>query len=153
MFRPEAISNKLWTLADQFRLPYVFDLRPSVEFNYEASLRKLLDLQLQTNDSPPMDFITPSNEVVYSDRHEENYEAGFTTRQGKLLRLSGLVDFESRLSLGCVGAVLSYLQRRRAVEFLPGDLNADAMFRITTIEMFSLQDMMYNFLEKSVSSR
>jgi DNA mismatch repair protein MSH5 len=45
--------------------------------------------------------------------------------------------------VGCAGAVLSYLLRRKSVEYLPGDVAAQAAFRVRTIEMFSLSDMMF----------
>ena len=36
-----------------------------------------------------------------------------------------------------------YLQRRRAAAYLPGDQNAHLMFRVTTLEMFSLRETMF----------
>ena len=70
------------------------------------------------------------------------HDAGFTSRRGRLLRLSGWINMESRLSVGCAGAVLTYLSRRRAAEFLPGDANARDAFQISTIETFGLNDTM-----------
>ena len=45
--------------------------------------------------------------------------------------------------VGCAGALLSYLQRRRAAAYLPGDEAAHMMFRITALEMFSLRETMF----------
>lgn len=45
--------------------------------------------------------------------------------------------------MGCAGAVLSYLQRRKSVEYLPGDEAALVAFRVRTIEMFTLTDTMF----------
>jgi DNA mismatch repair protein MSH5 len=45
--------------------------------------------------------------------------------------------------VGCAGAVLSYLLRRKSVEYLPGDDAAQMAFRVRTIEMFTLSDMMF----------
>lgn len=45
--------------------------------------------------------------------------------------------------VGCAGALLSYLQRRRAAAHLPGDDAAWMMFRITRLEMFSLRETMF----------
>lgn len=47
------------------------------------------------------------------------------------------------LQVGCAGALLSYLQRRRAAAYLPGDDAAYMMFRITMLEMFSLRETMF----------
>lgn len=49
----------------------------------------------------------------------------------------------TRLQIGCAGAILNYLARRRTVEYLPGDQEALVAFRVGTIEMFSLADMMF----------
>lgn len=54
------------------------------------------------------------------------------------MRLAGWIDLESRLSVGCAGAILSYLHRRRAVDFLPGDRAAASAFPVRSIEMFTL---------------
>ena len=45
--------------------------------------------------------------------------------------------------VGCAGALLSYLQRRRAAAYLPGDEAAHMMFRITALEMFSLRETVF----------
>jgi DNA mismatch repair protein MSH5 len=45
--------------------------------------------------------------------------------------------------VGCAGALISYLQRRRAATYLPGDHAAHLMFRVSTLEMFSLRETMF----------
>ena len=79
----------------------------------------------------------PGEESSY-DEYGSAYETGFTKHQGKLLRLSGWIDLESQLSVGCAGAVLTYLQRRRMVQYLPGCEDANRAFRISNIQMFTL---------------
>lgn len=54
------------------------------------------------------------------------------------MRLAGLIDLESRLSIGCAGAILTYLHRRRAADYLPGDEAASSAFCVRSIEMFTL---------------
>ena len=129
------------SIAGQFSLPYILEVRPSQEFAYEPGKRKLVDLQLRANAEPSMSFITPGEEESY-EHWGENPEPGFTCRQGSLLRLSGWIDTDSRLSIGCAGAVISYLSRRRSVKYLPGDTEADDAFRISAIETFNLKDTM-----------
>lgn len=69
---------------------------------------------------------------------------GYNGRKGKLLHLSSMVDLESRLSVGCAGAVLTYLQRRKAVNHLiTGTDDAPSIFKISTISMFNLDRTMY----------
>lgn len=69
---------------------------------------------------------------------------GYNGRKGKLLHLSSMVDLESRLSVGCAGAVLTCLQRRKAVNHLITTFDdAPSIFKISAISMFSLDRTMY----------
>lgn len=45
--------------------------------------------------------------------------------------------------IGCAGAILNYITRRKNVEYLPNDREALVAFRIRTIEMFTLADLMF----------
>lgn len=140
------ISQKRYILTlvqidDQFRLPYVLEVRPSPEFNYESGKNKLINLRIGSDVGPRVTFITPGDADTYEDIGDGN-GAGFTGRQGQLLRLSGWIDVESRITVGCAGAVLTYLQRRKAARFLPGDIDSQLAYRVSTIEMFSLSGMM-----------
>ena len=74
--------------------------------------------------------------------YDDGNEVGCTSRQGRLLRVSAYIDMESRLTVGCAGALLTYIGRRKAVEYLPNDADAVGSFRISTIEMFSLKEQM-----------
>ncbi|KAF2120478.1 muts domain V-domain-containing protein [Lophiotrema nucula] len=124
---------------DQFRLPFLLEVRPSSEFYYEAAKSKLVGLRIGEEDGPQVTFVVPGDVVA------EGYEDAENTpgQQGQLLRLSGWIDLESRLTVGCAGALLSYLQRRRAAAYLPGDDAAYTMFHVATLEMFSLRDTMF----------
>lgn len=127
--------------ADQFRLPYVLEVRPSPEFSYESGKNKLINLRIGSDVGPRVTFITPGDADAYEDTGDGD-GAGFIGRQGQLLRLSGWIDVESRITVGCAGAVLTYLQRRKAARFLPGDIDSQLAYRVTTVEMFSLSGMM-----------
>lgn len=74
--------------------------------------------------------------------YDDGNEVGCTSRQGRLLRLSAWIDMESRLTVGCAGALLTYIGRRKAVEDLPNDAAAVGSFRLSKIEMFSLKGQM-----------
>ena len=128
-------------LTGQFRLPYIIDVRPSNEFSYEGGLRKLVDIQVEIAQEGRTSFIVPGDEDPY-ESYRYGMDPGFSHRQGNLLQLSSAIDLESRLSVSCAGALLSYIQRRRAVIHLPGDPNAANTFRITSIEMFNLDGIM-----------
>ena len=127
--------------AEDFAAPYLLQVRPSQEFGFESAKVKLSNLHLSSNTAPLMAFVTPGDAESYED-YIESTEPEYTGRQGKLLRLSGIVDLESRLTVGCAGAVLTYLQRRKAVVYLPGDVTAQPAFRVSGLEMFSLGGVM-----------
>ncbi|TID21742.1 mismatch repair protein 5 [Venturia nashicola] len=120
---------------DQFRLPYLLDVRPSGDFNYESSKSKLANLRLDSDEGPRIILTIPGDVI---DMHDEN-----SGQHEHLLRLAGWVDVESRVTVGCAGAVISYLQRRRATRYLPGDSSAHGFFRISALEMFSLNETMF----------
>ena len=117
-------------------------MRPSPEFGYESGKNKLINLRIGSDVGPRVTFITPDDVDAYND-YGGGGEADFVGRQGQLLRLSGWIDVESRLTVGCAGAVLTYLQRRKTVQYLPGDIDSELAYRVSAIEMFSLSGMMY----------
>jgi len=65
-----------------------------------------------------------------------------SNQQGQSFRLSAFVDVGSQITIGCAGAILSYIQRRRSAAFLPGDEASLSLFRVTSIAMFSLHGVM-----------
>lgn len=115
-------------------------MRTSGEFNPDASKSKLINLRLRADDGPRTNFITPGD--AYGGEIFENQPEG-AGRQEQLLRIAGWIDLESSLSVGCAGAVITYLQRRRAAGYLPGDENGHAFFQILRLETFSLKDSMF----------
>ena len=134
-------ANAMIVLAEGFASPYILEVRPSREFDLESAKSKLSNIRLANNTALRMAFVTPGDVESYEDYIEGN-EPDHTGRQGKLLRLSGIVDLESRSTVGCAGAVLTYLQRRKAAVYLPGDDAAQPAFRVSVIEMFSLAGVM-----------
>lgn len=100
-----------------------------------------MNLRIGSDVGPRVTFVTPGDAIAHGG-FDEDIEDDLVGRQGKLLRLSGWIDVDSRVTVGCAGAVLTYLQRRKAAEYLPGDHNARLAFRINTIEMFSLSGTM-----------
>lgn len=129
---------------DTTHLPYPLEYRPSADFAYEPARNKLVTLRIGQDDGPRVSFTIPGD-VVSGEDQQSGGDTGSLGRQGQLLRLSGWINVESRVTVGCAGAVLAYLQRRRATAYLPGDQDSSAMFRITTVEMFSLKDSMQAF--------
>ena len=123
-------------------MPYRLDYRPNPEFSYEEAKNKLVNLQSMLTGGEGLRFLIPGESLTYDDGHDQN-EFGSTSRQGKLLRVSGWINLDSKVSVGCIGAVLTYLQRKRAAEFLQDDPDAQQAYRITSMEMFSMEGSMY----------
>lgn len=127
---------------DQFALPFVLEFRPSPEFNYESGKNKLINLRLFANSSSDVSFITPGDNDPCDDFGDAT-NAGHTDRRGQMMRLASSIDIESRLTIGCAGALLTYMARRKAIRNLPDSFDANNSFCIYTVEMFSLRNMMF----------
>lgn len=128
--------------SDQTRLPYLLECRPNAEFGYDAARNKLVSLRIGQQGGPAVTYVVPGDVVTHDD--VDSAEGGGPTgRQSQLLRLSGWINLESKSTVGCAGAILSYIQRRRASTYLPGDQNSENFFRVGTVEMFSLRDSMF----------
>ncbi|KAL8781285.1 MAG: hypothetical protein Q9194_000480 [Teloschistes cf. exilis] len=141
-----AREEKLYMLEDvrmaaEFAAPYLLEVRPSPEFAYEAGKAKLCNLRLSSDDAPFVAFVTSGDAESYQE-YEDGHEPGHNGHHGKLLELAGHIDLESRLTVGCAGAVLTYLQRKKAVVYLPGDAEANLAFRLSAVETFNLTGVM-----------
>ncbi|KLJ07360.1 DNA mismatch repair protein MSH5 [Blastomyces silverae] len=126
---------------DQFQLPYHLDVRPLQEFNFEGAKLKLASLQLGTSRSETR-FLVPGDTFSLNQNGDEN-DLGFTDHQGRLLNLSGSIDMDNRISIGCAGAIITHLQRKRAAECLTRDSSGSELFNIKSLEMRSLRDTMF----------
>ncbi|KAH7031981.1 muts domain V-domain-containing protein [Macrophomina phaseolina] len=124
---------------DQFALPYILEVRPTVEFNYESGRNKLVNLKIESGAGPKVAFTVPGD-IHTSSGYGGGGDAG---SQERLLRLSGWINLDSRITVGCAGAVLAYTHRRRTASFLPGDGAANELFRVSTVEMFTLKGNMF----------
>ena len=136
------IASPYNIIGDEIGLGYTLELRPSPEFNYEAGKDKLTKLPIFSDYEPEISFTTPGDNEIH-DEPGNGYNVGSTGWKGRLMRLSICVDMESRLTIGCAGALLTYIARRKAVEYLPSDTCAAEYFRVSKIEMFSLKGVMY----------
>lgn len=123
-------------------MPTLCTPRPKSEFTYESAKNKLIVLRLGEPNGPKVTFVVPGDVIADDVEDRIGDGAEFSSRQGALLRLAGFVDIGNELSVGCAGSIISYIQRKRSSSFLPGDSAAQAMHRISSIEMFSLSGSM-----------
>ena len=127
---------------DQFELPYVLEARPSPEFAYSAAITKLFNALGRITSASKFGFIAPGDEEI-EDEGLCDSETGFSRDRGRYLKLAAYIDMESRISVGCAGAALAYIGRRKTVGLLPANTNGSLAFRVSSIEMFNLSDLMY----------
>ncbi|KAL1862522.1 hypothetical protein VTK73DRAFT_6755 [Phialemonium thermophilum] len=109
------------------------------EFNYDAARDRLLHLDLE--------LCVPLSTVVGSATKDDlgtDTEGGVHgCVQSRMLRLAARIDLDSRLSIGCAGAVLNELQRRAATQDLPGESDAPLDFRVRKMDMISWSDALF----------
>lgn len=123
-------------------MPNLCTPRPNNDFNYELAKHKLINLKLGDLDGPRVTFVVPGDVVADDNGNETGEDVAFVGHQAALLRLAGWIDIESRLTVGCAGSIISHIQKKRQAAFMPGDPAAQAMHRISSIEMFSLSGSM-----------
>ncbi|KAG9235634.1 muts domain V-domain-containing protein [Amylocarpus encephaloides] len=117
---------------------YVLDTRQAADFRYGQAREKLIALEMNEVNAPRVLFRTAGDaDAMYGETE------GVVGRQGRLLRLASWIDLGSHFTVGCAGAVLRHISRRRNIEFLPNDVAANDAFRVRVIEMFSLSTQMF----------
>ncbi|CAP91952.1 Pc13g08830 [Penicillium rubens Wisconsin 54-1255] len=121
-------------------LPYQIDIRPTPEFSYSNAESKLLALQISSKHEQRIRFFVPQNGLAGPEEVDPE-EMGFTLQEGRLLHISSSVDMENPVTIGCAGAILTYLQRRRAAA--PSPLEEGNEYRIRALQMFNLRDTMW----------
>jgi DNA mismatch repair protein MSH5 len=127
-------------LASSAYLPYHIDIRPTPEFSYSNAERKILALKVSSIHEEHIRFFVPQNGLAGPEEVSPE-EMGFTLQEGRLLHMSSSVDMENSVTIGCAGAILTYLQRRRAVA--PTPLGERTEYRVRALQMFNLRDSMW----------
>ncbi|GAQ41630.1 DNA mismatch repair protein Msh5 [Aspergillus niger] len=122
-------------------VPYQLDVRPSQEFNYFNAKNKLIALEISSRHEHRIKFFVPHSGLVDGEQLDtENLD--LTLQEGKLLHVSGSIDMENTVTIGCAGAILAYLQRRRASMSMFNE-RASGIFRVSSVEMFTLSGTMF----------
>ncbi|XRM41352.1 hypothetical protein ABZX51_004631 [Aspergillus tubingensis] len=122
-------------------VPYQLDVRPSQEFNYFNAKNKLIALEISSRHEHRIKFFVPHSGLVDGEQLDtENLD--LTLQEGKLLHVSGSIDMENTVTIGCAGAILAYLHRRRASMSMFNE-RASGIFRVSSVEMFTLSGTMF----------
>lgn len=121
-------------------MPYQIDIRPSQEF--ELELAKLKLSMILFNNSPDYARLLVPDDAFGDDHMGVGKDVAYTSQQGKLLSLSGSIDTESKTSLGCAGALVTYLQRKRSACVMINDPSIQESFHVKSIEMLNMHGTM-----------
>ncbi|GKZ42071.1 mutS protein msh5 [Aspergillus brasiliensis] len=141
---PNNLQERPWAEQDSDShsyVPYQLDVRPSQEFNYSNAKNKLIALEISSRHEHRIKFLVPHSGLVDSEQLDaENLD--LTSQEGKLLHVYGSIDMENTVTIGCAGAILAYLQRRRASMSMSND-RASEILRVSSVEMFTLSGTMF----------
>ncbi|KAH3143904.1 hypothetical protein KXW18_008966 [Aspergillus fumigatus] len=86
-------------------------------------------------------FFVPHNGLI--DPEQLGAESlGLTLQEGRLLHMASSIDMENTVTIGCAGAVLAYLQRRRTTDSIT-TLGSTGAYQVRSVEMFSLKGTMF----------
>ncbi|KAF8420824.1 DNA mismatch repair protein MutS [Tirmania nivea] len=131
----DSLDDSIKGSEDEQTTPYRISIRPGVEFGYEAAKYKLASLKVGNGCIIPH---TPQEDLEILGLEMD----GEQNRQENLVRLAAWINISNKVSVGCSGSILAYLQRKKAVEYLPGDPRATTAC-VAVVEMFSLKDTMF----------
>lgn len=121
---------------DEFATTYHISVRPTAEFSYESARDKLAAINIGEDSGPSLTLQTPG------DIHDIS---GEQQRRGNLLRLAGWINVDSKVTVGCAGAVLTYLQRKASTNSVHVSFRGNAGnggIHVASIEMWSMSDIM-----------
>ncbi|KAJ5682222.1 DNA mismatch repair protein MutS core [Penicillium macrosclerotiorum] len=121
-------------------LPYQVDIRPTTDFSFVGAQNRLVGLEISSSHEDRIRFFVPQSGLTGPEEMNPQ-EMGFTLNEGRLLYMSSSIDMENPVTIGCAGAILTHLQRRRGTGTIIGVLD-DSPFKVRHLEMFSLEDMM-----------
>ncbi|KAF5632203.1 DNA mismatch repair MSH5 [Fusarium sp. NRRL 52700] len=113
----------------------------SSEFSIETAQERLISFDSQALSATGIVFSTGIGE----DGSEESIP-GLSQPESQAfrqLRYGGCINMNSQVSVGCAGALLGDVLRRRSAGFLPDGQVAGVLFRVVDIRMFSLNTYMY----------
>ncbi|KAJ5217788.1 uncharacterized protein N7469_011413 [Penicillium citrinum] len=125
-------------------LPYQIDVRPTQEFSTSNAESRLVALDVSSAHEQRVRFFVPHSGICGPEEVKPE-DMGFTLQEGRLLHISSSVDMDNIITIGCVGAVLAYLQRRRTTgtSIDPIGPMDQCPFQVRSLEMFNLENTMW----------
>lgn len=121
-------------------LPYQVDILPNQEFSYTDAENRLTALDVSASHEERMRFLVPHTGLAGPDDNGID-NIGFTLNEGRLLHISSAIDMENPVTIGCAGALLNYLQKRRASTANIEHVDI-CSFAVRLLKMFNLKENM-----------
>lgn len=100
----------------------------------------MAELEIFQQEADLAQFLVPGDGLTQQAEEVIAENAGFSEK-GKFLRLGGIVDIENTVSLGCTGAVLTYVQRRRTTDYNSLENNGTTC-AVRSVETFFIKGTM-----------
>jgi DNA mismatch repair protein MSH5 len=116
-------------------------VRPSQEFSFDGARTKLSNLRLESEGLAGSRFLVPADSLSHTQGGGHD-DLGYTEDQGRLLYLGSSIDLENLVSIGCAGALLTYLQRQRSTRYLQDDPAGSQVFVVRRVTMLTLRGTM-----------
>jgi DNA mismatch repair protein MSH5 len=105
---------------------YILRNIASSQFDYDTSKDMLASLDIGPSKPDP---------VVIIGTNEESATSISSSKHHRLMRLAEKVNLDSCLAVGCAGALLNELERRRIAENPSPEGESDVAFRVRSVEM------------------
>ncbi|KAI9036427.1 MutS family protein MSH5 [Aspergillus affinis] len=121
-------------------LPYQIDIRPSQEFGHASAMSKLVSLDVSSKHEERIRFLVPHAGIFDPDQMDTE-SLDFTLQEGRLLHMGGSIELQNTVTMGCAGAILTHLQRRRAT--MSSGNGSIEIFRVASVEMMGLKGTMF----------
>ncbi|KAK3695186.1 muts domain V-domain-containing protein [Podospora appendiculata] len=116
---------------------YILRHLAAAEFDYDAAKESLVRVDLGGPSVPASDHV----EVITTD--EDGVDCIGSSDHSRLVHLAGSVNINSHIAIGCAGAVLHDIARRRATEQQATDATEVAIsFQVKSIKMITPTDTM-----------
>jgi DNA mismatch repair protein MSH5 len=111
---------------------YVLRHIVSAAFDFENGRDTLANLELEPS-TPDAVEVVPA---------EDDMNSFYSSDHGKLVRLAQTINLESHLSIGCAGAVLGDIERRRTAEVSYLGSEERGPFQVLSVKMSTPEDTM-----------
>ncbi|KAF2154784.1 DNA mismatch repair protein MSH5 [Myriangium duriaei CBS 260.36] len=113
------------------------------EFRYQSARNRLMSLDLFRNTGCKTSLVVPGDITGVDMQNSGDLDLNSGSRLAAMLELGSSIDLESQLTIGCAGALVGYIQRRRNAAHVPGDVSIQSLFQIASVQTFSLKNTMY----------